>query len=108
MGRNVELLRKNLSVTRRLVQHIHKIAVLEDVLNLPAGEQILDILRNARRNTAPFTEALPDFHRICCGLFLLQKQMELINVVPGGLLRRPVDGHSVPDLIVIGNLTLLP
>ena len=100
MRRNAELSCKNFSVTCRLVQHIHEVRVFKDILNFAAREQIFNVLRNTCGNTAPFTEALPDFHRVVCRLFLFEKQMELVNIVPCGLLCRTVDSHSVPHLIL--------
>ena len=37
MRRNIELLCKNLPVASSLIEHVDKIAVLKNVLNLPAG-----------------------------------------------------------------------
>lgn len=47
---DVELLRQDGAVARRLVEHDDEVAVLEDVLHLPAGEQVLHILGDAGRN----------------------------------------------------------
>lgn len=41
MRRNVELLRQNLPVASGLIEHIDEIAVLKDVLNLAAGQQVV-------------------------------------------------------------------
>ena len=51
-------------------------------------------------DAAPFSESLPDFHRISGGLLLLQKQVHLVDVVTGGLVGGTVDGNSVPYLIL--------
>ena len=83
-----------------LVEHINKIAVLEDVLDFPAGQQILNVLRNSCRYTAPFSEPLPDFDAVCSGLFLFQQEVEFVYIVPGVLFAVAVDGDTVPDLIL--------
>ena len=68
---DIQLLCKNLPVARRLIQHQDKVAVFKNVLNLSAGQQVFDVLRNAGRNTAPFAETLPDFYGVgrCLLLF---------------------------------------
>ena len=75
---------------------------------LPAGKQVLDVLGDAGGNPAPFSEPFPDFNGIGGGLVLLEQQVHLVNVVPGGLVGGAVDGDAVPHLIVIGNPPLLP
>ncbi len=40
---------QNLPVPACLVEHIYKVRVLKDVLNLPAGKQVLDVLGDAGR-----------------------------------------------------------
>ena len=105
---NAQLLGENLAVSACLVEHIHEVGVFKDVLHLTTGKQVFDILRDAGGDAAPFSESLPDFHRIGGGLFLLQKQVHLVDVVAGGLVSSAVDGNAVPHLIVIGNPPLLP
>ena len=83
-----------------LVEHINEIAVLEDILDFSAGQQILDVLGDACGYAAPFSEPLPDFDAICCGLFLFQQEVELVYIVPGVLFAVAVDGDTVPDLIL--------
>ena len=89
-----------MSVARCLVEHINKIAVLKDVLDFPACEQILDVLGDACGYAAPFSEPLPDLDAVCCGLFLFQQEVELVYIVPGVLFAVAVDGNAVPDLIL--------
>ena len=60
---NPQLLRQNLTVSACLVKHIHEVGVFKDVLYLAAAQKVFDILRDTCRNTAPFSESLPDFHR---------------------------------------------
>ena len=105
---NSQLLRQNLTVSACLVKHIHEVRVFKDVLYLAAAQKVFDILRDAGGDSAPFSESLPDFHRISGGLLLLQKQVHLVDVVAGGLVGGTVDGNAVPHLIVIGNPPLLP
>ena len=100
VGRNVQLLGENLSVTGSLIEHIDEVRVFKDVLDFPAAQKVFDILGDAGGDAAPFTETLPDFHGVAGGLFLFQQQMELVNVIPGGLPGRTVDGDAVPDLIL--------
>ena len=54
--------------------HINEVAVLEDVLHLMRRQQVFYVLRDAGRNAAPFTEALPDLNRIRGGLLFLQQK----------------------------------
>ena len=106
--RDIQLLGKDLPIAGCLVKHINEIAVLKDVLDFPACEQILDVLGDACGYAAPFSEPLPDLDAVCCGLFLFQQEVKLVYIVPGVLFAVAVDGNTVPDLIVIGNPPLLP
>ena len=81
MRRNVELLCENLPVASGLIEHIDEIAVLKDVLNLAAGQQVFDVLRDPGGNAAPFAIALPNLDTVRSRLFLLQKKMELVKIV---------------------------
>ena len=65
-----------------------------------AGQQVLYVLGDAGRNTAPFTEALPDLDGICRRLFLLQKQVEFVHIVTGGSSGRAVLRDTAPDLVL--------
>lgn len=42
---NAELLGKNLSISLRLIEHIDKVAVFKNVLDLTGSQKVLDILR---------------------------------------------------------------
>ena len=84
MRRNVQPLCQNTSVIACLIQHIDEIRVFEDVGNLRGTKQVFDILGDAGGQAAPFTESLPDFYGVGGCLLLLQKQMELVNLVSGG------------------------
>ena len=44
---NAQLLGENLPVPARLVEHIHEVGVLKDVLHLAGRKQVFDILRDA-------------------------------------------------------------
>ena len=81
-------------------RHIDEIGILKYILDFPAGEQVLDVLGDARGYTTPFSEPLPDFDAVCCGLFLFQQEVELVYIVPGVLFAVAVDGDTVPDLIL--------
>ena len=100
MGRDVELFRQDGAVARRLVEHDDEVAVLEDVLHLPAGEQVLHILGDAGGDAAPFPEPFPNLHGVGRRLLLLQEQMELVHEIPGGLARAAVLGHAAPHLVL--------
>lgn len=41
MRRNAQLLRQNLTVTCRLIEHIDVVGVLEDILDLARGKQVV-------------------------------------------------------------------
>ena len=100
VGRDVELLGQDLPVTACLVQHVNEVAVFKDVFDLPGGQQVLDVLGNARRDAAPLPESLPDLHGVGGGLLFLEQQMEFIDVVAGASAFRPVGGHATPDLVL--------
>ena len=100
MGRNVQTLRKDASVLTCLIQHIDEVRVFEDVCNLRGAKQVFDILRDAGRQSAPFTESFPDFHGVGGGLFFLQKQVELVDVVSRGFTCGSVGSNTPPDLIL--------
>ena len=51
-----------------LVQHVDKIRVFKNMLDLTGGQQILHVLRQAARYAAPFPEPFPDFHAETPGL----------------------------------------
>jgi len=97
---NAQLLGKYLTVSACLVEHIHEVGVFKDVLYLAAAQKVFDILGDTCRDSAPFSESLPDFHCIGSGLFLLQKQVHLVDVVTGGLVGSAVNGNAVPHLIL--------
>ena len=97
---NAQLPGQNLPVTTRLVEHIHEVRVFKDVLHLAGRKQVLHVLCDARGNAAPLTEPLPNLYRVGGGLFLLQEQVHLVDVVAGGLAGRPVDGDAVPHLVL--------
>ena len=98
--RDIELLGQDLPVPGRLVEHIDEIGVFEDVLYFPGGKQVLHVLGDACRNTAPLTEPLPDLDAVGGGLFLLQKEVELVHIVAGGLAGRAVLRDTAPDLVL--------
>ena len=96
----MELFSENVSVSGCLIEHIHEIRVIKDVLDLLRRKQVLDILCDTRRNAAPFTETLPDLSGILRCLFLLEKQMELVDIVASDLLFLTVGGNPVPHGIL--------
>ena len=107
MRGNIQLFGQDRTVAGSLVEHIQKVAVLEDIFHLAGGQQILHVLRNAGRDAAPLTEPFPDLHGIGRRLFLAEQQMEFVHVVAGGLACVTVGRDTAPDLIVIGNPALL-
>ena len=100
VGRDVELLGQDLAVSACLVQHVDEVAVFKDVFDFPGGQQVLDVLGDARGDTAPFSESLPDLHGVSSRLLLLEQQMEFIDVVSGASAFGPVGGHAAPDMIL--------
>ena len=51
---DIQAFTEYLSVTAGLVQKIDEIAVFKDILDLSGGQQVLDVLGDTRRDTAPF------------------------------------------------------
>ena len=78
---NVELFCEYLSVTASLIEHIDEVGVFKDILNFTACKQVLDVLCKSSRNTAPFSETLPDFARIRRCLLLFEKKVELVDIL---------------------------
>ena len=68
MGRDIQALSQNGSVLACLVEHIDEVRIFQDVGNLRTAKQVFYVLGDAGRNTAPFTESLPDFNGIGCCL----------------------------------------
>ncbi len=97
---DIELLRKDSPVARRLIEHEDKIAVLKDILHFAGSKQIFDVLRDCCGYAAPFSETLPDFDGIGGGLFLFQEKMKFVHVVAGGFPFCPVDSDAVPYLVL--------
>ena len=62
MGGDVQLLGENLPVACRLIEHIDEVAVLQDVGDLRAGQEVLAVLGNSGRHPAPFSEPLPNLY----------------------------------------------
>lgn len=101
-------LSENLSVTGSLIEHVDKIRVFKYVLNFAGSQKVLYILGYTGRDAAPFSKSLPDLDGVGCCLFLLEQEVKFVNIEPGVFVRVTVFGNTTPDLIVIGNLTLLP
>lgn len=53
------------------IENIDEIAVLKDVLNLAAGQQVFDVLRDPGGDAAPFAVALPNLDTVRGRLFFL-------------------------------------
>ena len=70
MGRNIELLCKDLSIASRLIQHDDHVAVLENILDFTGRKKVFHVLGQPRGNTAPLAETLPDLHGIRRSLLL--------------------------------------
>ena len=96
MGAYPQLLRQDLPVPLRLGEKHHEIAVLEDVLDLPGGKEVLHVLGQGAGDAALFAEHLPDGHEIAGSQLVLQQHMELVIVAPGG----NAPGEIVGDLAV--------
>ena len=65
-----------------LVEHIHEVRVFKDVLHLTGRRQVLNVLTDTCRDTAPFSKSFPNIHGISGSLFFFQEQMELVTVEP--------------------------
>ena len=55
--------------------------LFKDILNFTACKQVLNVLCQTRRNTAPLSETLPDFAGICRCLLLFEKKVELVDIL---------------------------
>ena len=99
-GRNVQQLRRDLPVARRLVEHIDEIAVLQNVFNHRGRKQILGALDRPGGDAAPLAEPLSNLGAVCRRLFLLQQKMELVHEIPGRPTDSLVDGDGIPHRIL--------
>ena len=96
---DIQALAEDFPVSAGLVQKVHKIAVFKDVLDLRGGKQVLNVLRDPRGDTAPFTKAFPNLHAPGTNLAAQQK-VELVHEIPGRFALIPVLGNTVPHLIL--------
>ena len=64
------------------------------------GKQVLDVLRDAGRDAAPFAEAFPDLDAVGSRLLFAQQKVELVHVVPGRLALGAVLCYTSPDLVL--------
>lgn len=87
------------AVAAGLVQQIDEIAVFKDILNPWGGQQVLDVLGDARGDAAPFAEAFPNLHAPAPHLAAQQK-VELVHIVAGSLALAPVHRDTVPHLVL--------
>ena len=94
------MLGENLKVAGCQVQHEDIVRVLKDVFDLAGREEVFDILRDAGRNAAPFSESLPDFDAIGGSLLFFQKQVHFVDLVSGGFPSLSVDRDAIPHLIL--------
>ena len=100
MRRNAEPGCEDFPVPGGLIEHVDKVGVLKDVLHLAGGKQVLDVLGNPCRDPAPFAESFPDLNGVRRGLFLLEQEVELVQIAPGGLASGAVGRYAAPDLIL--------
>ena len=70
---DIQALAEDFPVSAGLVQKVHKIAVFKDILDFRGGKQVLDVLRDPRGDTAPFTKAFPNLHAPRTNLTAQQK-----------------------------------
>ena len=80
---NADLLCQDRAVTLGLGQQDHKIRVVQNGLDLPACQQILDILRQGRGDAALFAEHLPHGYKVAGGEGVPEQDVELVKVAPG-------------------------
>ena len=78
----------------------HKIGVVQNVLDFPAGQQVFHILRQGRGDTALFAEHLPDGHKIAGGQRVTEQDMELVKIAPCRHAVFEVGSHRRSDKIV--------
>ena len=79
---NAKLLCQNRTVALRLRQQHHEIRVVQNVLDLPAGQQVFHILRQRRGDAPLFTEHLPHGHKVAGCQRITEQDMELVKVAP--------------------------
>ena len=100
LRRDTQPLGQNLPVAGGLVEHINEVAVLQDVLDLRGGEQVLGVLGGPRGDAAPLSKPFPNLGAVRRGLLLLQQEVELIHEIPGGAPDGPVDGDRIPHRVL--------
>ena len=82
MLRDAELLCQNRPVALRLGQQHHEVGVVQDCLDLPAGQQVFHVLRQGRGDAALFAEHLPHSHEVAGGEGVPEQDVELVKVAP--------------------------
>ena len=95
-----ELFRQNRPVTLGLGQKDHKVRVVQNVLNLPAGQEVFHILRKCAGDTAFFAEHLPDRHKVAGRQRIAEQDMELVKVAPGRHALPEVGIHRLGDKLI--------
>ena len=87
-------------VATGLIEQADKVAVFQDIFDLRGGKQVFHILRNPGRDSAPFSEPLPNLGTVNRCLFFFQKQMELAGKIPGDFVQYAVGGGAALYLIL--------
>ena len=100
MLRDVQLFRENSPVAGGLGQQIDEVRVLENVLDLGAGQEVLHILGYTGRYAAPLAETLPNLRGELRGFRVGEQEVELVYIIAGALFQLAVQRHPVPDLIL--------
>ena len=102
-----ELFCQNRPVALGLGQQDHKVRVVQNVLNLPAGKKVFHILRKCAGDAAFLAEHLPNRHKIAGGQRITEQDMELIEIAPCRHALPEVGVHRLGDKLVCdvhGNL----
>lgn len=99
---NAKLFCQDRTVALRLRQQHHEIRVVQNVLDLTAGQQVFHILRQRRGDTALFAEHFPYRHKVAGRQRITEQDMELVKVAPSRHALGMVGVHRRRDKLVSG------
>lgn len=95
LAADAEQLGELLAVRRRLVEHDDELGVREHRRGQHGVEQVLDVLRDGRREGVALAEAPPRAVEERAGVLVLEHDVELVDEDVGAPARAPVLGHAV-------------
>ena len=97
--RNIEQPRQLDSVRTRLIEHEQKFAVRQHRSGSMGLQQIVDVLRQPRAAGPVFAHPLPEREQEICAIFVLEQQIDFINIKPCILAKLAVADDAVEHAV---------